>query len=550
MAAQEIVKHSKPFTDGKYIKNSFIKISEYLFTDFKNKSEIVQKIRDMPLSAKTVQDRTSKMAQDITKQQIKDINSTVAYSIACDESKDKSDIEQIALFCRYANSAGPQEELIELIPLKGQTHGEDICEAVLECLRTKSINTNHLVSVATDGAPSMTGAHKGFVVLLQKSLDRQLLTFHCILHQEALCAQTFPPECTQVMNVVIQITNKIMAKALDHRQFHMLLDTVDSMYSDLLLYNHHRCLKGIHSSPDTNRTGAEGLSFYYPRLLYCLDQMLVVISLSQHRVSSSKTIRPRAPCGADVQGTLLVHGLRFAQRHHTRNSVKELYNKVWWLSRGKVLKRFVVCLKEVKTFLDSKGLNYPQLKQAEWLEKLHFMVDMTAHLNTLNTALQGRGRTALHMLEDVLAFERKFTVYARDLQRGTLSHFPCLREFKQTHSDITINLECLQSIIIAMQSSFGRSFCEFRKEKKTLFFPVSPFRIDPSELNMVTLAGVSQPDFEIELADIADKDIWISKFRRLTADLEDEARQNTDLAQGHNWSKIELPKPDQLIFKT
>ena len=104
-----------------------------------------------------------------------------------------------------------------------------------------------------------------------------------------------------------------------------------------------------------------------------------------------------------------------------------LYNKVRWLSRGEVLKRFVVCLKEVKTFLDSKGLNYPQLEQAEWLEKLHFIVDMMAHLNTLNTALQGRGRAALHMLEDVLAFERKFMVYARDLQKGTLPHFPCLR---------------------------------------------------------------------------------------------------------------------------
>ena len=59
-----------------------------------------------------------------------------------------------------------------------------------------------------------------------------------------------------------------------------------------------RRLKGIHSRPDPNRTGAEGLSFYYPRLLHCLDQMLAVMSLSQHRVSSSKTVRPRAPCGA------------------------------------------------------------------------------------------------------------------------------------------------------------------------------------------------------------------------------------------------------------
>ena len=61
-------------------------------------------------------------------------------------------------------------------------------------------------------------------------------------------------------------------------------------------------LKGIHSRSDTNRTGANSLSFYYPRLLHCLDQMLAVMSLSQHRVSSSKTVRPRAPCGARCIG--------------------------------------------------------------------------------------------------------------------------------------------------------------------------------------------------------------------------------------------------------
>ena len=51
-----------------------------------------------------------------------------------------------------------------------------------------------------------------------------------------------------------------------------------------------------------NRTGLQGLSFYYPRLLHCLNQMLVVMSLSQHQVSSSKTVRPRAPCGARCIG--------------------------------------------------------------------------------------------------------------------------------------------------------------------------------------------------------------------------------------------------------
>ena len=39
-----------------------------------------------------------------------------------------------------------------------------------------------------------------------------------------------------------------------------------------------------------------GFILLLPRLLYCLDQMLAVMLLSQHRVSSSKTVRPLAPC--------------------------------------------------------------------------------------------------------------------------------------------------------------------------------------------------------------------------------------------------------------
>ena len=130
------------------------------------------------------------------------------------------------------------------------------------------------MSVATDGAPSMTGVHRGFVALLQKSLNRKLLSFHCILHQEALCAQTFLPECTEVMNAVIQIVNKIMAKGLNHRQFRALLDEIESTYSDLLLHN-----------------------------------------------------------------------------------------RVRWLSRGEVLKRFATCLEEIKIFMSSKGFSFPELKQ-------------------------------------------------------------------------------------------------------------------------------------------------------------------------------------------
>ena len=59
------------------------------------------------------------------------------------------------------------------------------------------------------------------------------------------------------------------------------------------------------------------------------------------------------------------------------------------------------------------------------------------------------------------------------------------------------------------------------------------------------------PDFELKLADIADKDVWVSKFRSLTADLEDLAFQKAMLAQNHKWSDFKnLLKPDKLVFDT
>ena len=97
--------------------------------------------------------------------------------------------------------------------------------------------------------------------------------------------------------------------------------------SNKIFFKTQKCsslsFEGYPLQSDTNRTGAEGLSFYYLKLLHCLNQMLAVMSLSQHRVSSSKTVRPRAPCGARRIGHAVRTWLRFAQRRHTRNSVKE-----------------------------------------------------------------------------------------------------------------------------------------------------------------------------------------------------------------------------------
>ena len=74
---------------------------------------------------------------------------------------------------------------------------------------------------------------------------------------------------------------------------------------DLCLVLTVRCSSSsFGNTPDQTQAGlgAEGLSFYYLRLLCCPNQMLTVVLLSQHRVSSFKTVRPHAPRGTRCMG--------------------------------------------------------------------------------------------------------------------------------------------------------------------------------------------------------------------------------------------------------
>lgn len=81
----------------------------------------------------------------------------------------------------------------------------------------------------------MIGIYRGAISIFQKNINNEILTFYCIIHQEAVCAQSFPAEIVVVMNLIIKIINSILKKALHHRQFKYFLEEIENSYSDLLL---------------------------------------------------------------------------------------------------------------------------------------------------------------------------------------------------------------------------------------------------------------------------------------------------------------------------
>ncbi|KAJ4938998.1 hypothetical protein JOQ06_028461, partial [Pogonophryne albipinna] len=82
-----------------------------------------------------------------------------------------------------------------------------------------------------------------------------------------------------------------------------------------------------------------------------------------------------------------------------------LHADVRWLSRGKVLQRFLDLLPEIISFLKSRNEEYEQLSDDTWLLDLGFLTDLTAKLNDLNRELQGKDRELGHMISAVEAFK-------------------------------------------------------------------------------------------------------------------------------------------------
>lgn len=237
-------KHMKPYTDAEIMKECFINASNILFDKFSNKAQIISQIKQMQLSDSTCVRRIEDIGKHIADHIIEDLKNCKYFSLAFDSSTDISSTSQCSVFVRYCTEQNIiHEDLLKFLPMKNQTRGTDFLDIIGEFLEKNNIDIKKMVCVCTDGCPSMTGSEYGFVSLLKKKYNlTNLLSFHCIIHQENLAARISVAEVDAVMKTAISIVNYIRARELNHRKFKSLLEELNSNYGDVLLHTAVRWL--------------------------------------------------------------------------------------------------------------------------------------------------------------------------------------------------------------------------------------------------------------------------------------------------------------------
>ena len=149
--------------------------------------------KKLPLSRRTITYWQHALALSVSEQLYALCqNEDVCYSIGLDEAIDINDSAQVLFFIHLINSDFQcYEELLGLGTLTERTRGIDVLNLLKEKLCKINLKLSNLISVFTDGAPSMIGTHEGFVALLRRELPNpdSLMSFHCILHQQNLCAK-------------------------------------------------------------------------------------------------------------------------------------------------------------------------------------------------------------------------------------------------------------------------------------------------------------------------------------------------------------------------
>lgn len=228
--AYQIAKKSKPFVDGDFVKNCAIEMLNAL-----DMSEAAEAIKKIPLSRQTISRRVDQIAGLLSDNLVNKIHHAKFLSLAVDESTDVSSTAQLLIFIRGIDeNFAIFEELAAVRHLHDRSTGQIIFNEVEAASSELKLDLGKLVSVTTDGCPSMVGSVNGFIAHFARKVGprRFPLTFlHCLIHQEQLCKHTLG--LTHVTNIVTRLVKSLRKSPLKYRRLRKFLEELDADHVDI-----------------------------------------------------------------------------------------------------------------------------------------------------------------------------------------------------------------------------------------------------------------------------------------------------------------------------
>ncbi|XP_078533909.1 general transcription factor II-I repeat domain-containing protein 2-like [Lissotriton helveticus] len=181
-----------------------------------------------------------------------------------------------------------------------------------------------------------------------------------------------------------------------------------------------------------------------------------------------------------------------------------LHTQIRWLSRGRILRRYLSLLPEVKAFMESRNEDTRQLSNTDWLLDLAFLTDVTEKLNLLNYELQGKNKTIANMISSVKTFKTKLNLFIQHVQKRKLQHFhSVLQILSENNIEAQIlDIQKYSNLLVRLNQEFSDRFSDFEQLEPCVMFTSNPFmEVDVSDLSekISVLLNLDSDTMEMEM---------------------------------------------------